>query len=443
MKHAVVLGLLLALAATAAAGSVLPYAHRTEVLPNGLTCILVKLDNPDLVAYITIVRTGSRDEVEPGHTGFAHFFEHMMFRGTPTCSAEEYNRIHTEMGADDNAFTGEDLTCYHLIFSKLYLEQVVATEADRFMHLAYAEPAFQKEALAVLGEYNKDCVSPWFQMEEKFLATAFQAHTYRHTVMGFLKDVEDMPNQYAYSRQFFDRFYRPNNCVVLVVGDIDYDATLALLRKYYADWQPGTYKPTYPAEPPQTAERTCHVDYAGASLPMLWIGYQAPAFDPANKDFAALTLLARLAFGETSSIYRELVLERRTVESIEGNLESHRDPHLFTISGRVKRAEDLPAVQARIEQAIAEAVAQPVDPERLAAMKSNLKYDFLMRLDSTGGTAFRLIRIIQLTGGVEALDTWYATLDGVTAADIQDVARKYLVRERRTVGTLTSAGVEP
>jgi zinc protease len=443
MKLAVVLGLLLLTAAAVPADSVLPYAHRTEVLPNGLTCVLVKLDNPDLVAYLTIVRTGSRDEVEPGHTGFAHFFEHMMFRGTPTCSAEEYNRIHTEMGADDNAFTGEDLTCYHLVFSKAHLETVVATEADRFMNLQYTEPAFQKEALAVLGEYNKDCVSPWFQLEEKFLATAFEAHTYRHTVMGFLKDVEDMPNQYTYSRQFFDRFYRPGNCIVLVVGDIDYDATLALLRKHYRDWKPGTFRPAYPTEPVQTVERACHVDYAGASLPMLWIGYQAPAFDPASRDFAALTLLARLAFGETSSIYRELVLERRTVESIEGDLASHRDPHLFTISARVKGAADREAVRARIERAIAEAVAQPVEAERLAAMKSNLKYDFLMRLDSTGGTAMGLIRILQLTGGVEALETWYATLDAVTATDIRDAARRYLVRERRTIGTLTSAGVEP
>jgi zinc protease len=443
MKHAVVLGLLLLAVAAAQADSVLPYAHRTEVLPNGLTCILVKLENPDLVAYLTVVRTGSRDEVEPGHTGFAHFFEHMMFRGTPTWSAEAYNRIHTEMGADDNAFTGEDLTCYHLIFSKAHLETVVATEADRFMNLQYSEPAFQKEALAVLGEYNKDCVSPWFQLEEKFADTAFTTHTYKHTVMGFLKDIEDMPNQYAYSRQFFDRFYRPGNCVVLVVGDIDYDATLALLRKHYRDWKPGTFHPTYPVEPAQTAERTCHVDYAGASLPMLWMGYQAPVYDPASKDFAALTLLARLAFGETSSIYRELVLERRTVESVGGQLDAHRDPHLFTISARVKQAADLPAVQTRIEQAIAEAAAQPVEAERLAAMKSNLKYDFLMNLDSTGGTAFRLIRIIQLTGGVEALDAWYATLDAVTAADIQDVARRYLVRERRTLGTLTSAGAKP
>jgi zinc protease len=442
MRYAVAIGLLLLAVANVPADPVLPYVHRTEVLPNGLTCILIKLENPDLVAYLTIVRTGSRDEVEPGHTGFAHFFEHMMFRGTPTCSAEEYNRIHTEIGADDNAFTGDDLTCYHMIFSKTHLEMIVATEADRFMNLEYAEPAFQKEALTVLGEYNKDCVSPWFQLEEKFCDTAFEAHTYRHTTMGFLKDVEDMPNQYAYSRQFFERYYRPDNCVVLVVGDIDYEATLALLRKYYRDWKPGVYHPPYPREPEQRAERACHVDYAGASLPMLWLGYKAPAFDPADRDFAALTLLARLAFGDTSPIYQELVLHQRNVESIEGELSPHRDPHLFTISARVKRAADLAAVQARIEQAIAEAARVPVAETRLAAMKSNLKYGFLMSLASTGSTAMRLIRIIQLTGGVEALDTWYATLDAVTAADIQAAARKYLVREHRTIGTLTSAEAE-
>jgi zinc protease len=439
VKRLLALAALLAAVAGARADSVLPYAHRTEVLPNGLTCILVQVDNPDLVAYLTIVRTGSRDEIEPGHTGFAHFFEHMMFHGTPTVSRAEYNRRLTEIGADDNAFTGDDLTCYHLVFPRAHLASVVALEADRFMHLTYAEPEFRTEALAVLGEYNKDCQSPWFQLEEAFCGAAFTAHTYQHTTMGLLKDVEDMPNQYAYSRQFFERFYRPDNCVVLVVGDIDFDATLTLLREHYREWKPGAYRPAYPVEPEQRAERTCRVAYAGASLPMLWLGYQAPAFDPARRDFAALTLLASLSFGETSSIYRELVLERRTVESIEAEISPHRDPHLFTISARVKDPADLGAVQARIEQAIAEAVASPVAPERLAAMKSNLKYGFLMDLTSTKSTAMRLVRIIQLTGGVEALDPWYASLDAVTAADIREAARRCLMRERRTIGTLVAA----
>jgi zinc protease len=440
VKRVLALLALLVPLAAAHAAPVLPYGHRTEVLPNGLTCVLVKLDNPDLVAYLTIVRTGSRDEVEPGHTGFAHFFEHMMFHGTPTRSAGEYNRLLTEIGADDNAFTSDDLTCYHIVFGKTHLETIVQAEADRFMNLQYAEPDFQKEAGAVLGEYNKDCVSPWFQLDEKFRQTAFTAHTYRHTTMGFLKDVEDMPNQYAYSRQFFDRFYRPDNCVVLVVGDIDYDATLALLRKYYRDWKPGVYHAAIPLEPPQTAERGCHVDYAGASLPMIWLGYRAPAFDPANRDLAALTLLASLSFGETSRIYQDLVLRRQMVESIGSEMDRHRDPYLFTINARVKRAADMDSVRARVDAAIAEAVAVPVEAPRLEAMKSNLKYGFLMRLDSTKGTAMRLIEIIQLTGGIEALDTWYGTLDAVTAADIQDAARRYLVPEHLTVATLTSAG---
>jgi len=425
----------------AAPAGVFPYEHRTEVLPNGLKCILVKLDNPDLVAYVTVVRAGSRDEIEPGHTGFAHFFEHMMFRGTEQVSAEEYNRIHIEMGADDNAFTSEDVTAYHLVFSKEHLETVIATEADRFMNLSYGEPAFRTEALAILGEYNKSANDPDFQLEEKFLETAFDVHPYEHTVMGFLKDIEDMPNQYAYSLQFHDRFYRPGNCVVLVVGDIDYEATRALLEKHYRDWQPGAYRAERPVEPEQRGERTCHVAYAGASLPMLWMGYKAPAYAPDNREFAALRLAGELVFGETSPLYRELVLEQQTVESLGAGVRAHRDPNLFMIQAQPKRAADLAAVQARIEQAIAEAAATPVDATRLAAMKSNLRYSFLMRLNSTRATALSLVEIVQLTGGVEALDTWYATLDAVGPDDIRAAVARHLVPERRTVGTLTSAEV--
>lgn len=420
-------------------GRFFPYDYQVKVLPNGLTCILIPLENPDLVAYVTVVRTGSRDEVEPGHSGFAHFFEHMMFRGTEKISAAEYNRMHVEMGADDNAFTSDDLTCYHLVFSKEHLEEVIAAEADRFMHLSYSEQAFQKEASTILGEYNKSAADPGFQLEEKFFETAFQSHTYGHTTMGFLRDVEGMPNQYEYSLQFFDRFYRPDNCIVLVVGDIDPDETLALVNEHYGAWQGKAYRPSYPVEPEQKEERFCHVDYAGASLPMLWLGYKAPAFDPARRDFAALSLLADLSFGETSALFKDLVLEKQWVEWISADLSPHRDPHLFFIAAQIKPGIEIGAVQARIEQAIAEAVATPIDPARLEAMKSNMRYAFLSRLDSTRGTAMSLLSTIQLTGGIEALETKFRTLASITPAEIQDAARTYLVPERRTVGTLTGS----
>lgn len=428
----------LILSCLAAHGGVFPYKYREEVLPNGLRCILVPLDNPGLVAYLTIARTGSRDEIEPGHTGFAHFFEHMMFRGTEKYPADVFNRIHVEIGSDDNAFTGDDLTCYYLTFSKQYLEKVIDTESDRFMHLKYGVPEFQKEAKAILGEYNKNYANPFVQLEEKFFDTAYDKHTYKHTTMGFIKDIEDMPNQYEYSLQFFDRFYRPGNCVVVVVGDFDPDAVMLLLKKYYGDWKPGMYKAAYPEEPEQTAERACHVDYEGQTLPLLWVGYKGPAFDPAGKDFAALTVLGKLNFGETSKIYQDLVLKEQKVDFIDGSISSHRDPYPFSVLTRVKDQKDLDAVKSRIEAALEAAKSTPPDEKELAELKSNLKYGFLMGLDSTKRTAMNLIEIIQLTGTLMPIETYYQTIDSITPADIQAAAKKYFVTAHRTVGTLSS-----
>ncbi|MEW6363625.1 MAG: pitrilysin family protein [Acidobacteriota bacterium] len=436
MRASILIFPLLLLGCAAAHAGLFPYKTHEEVLPNGLKCIVVPLDNPGLVAYLTIVRTGSRDEVEPGHTGFAHFFEHMMFRGTEKYPADLYGKIHVEMGADENAFTSDDLTCYHLTFSKQYLEKVMDTESDRFMNLKYSKPDFQKEAKAILGEYNKSYMNPFFQFEEKVLDTAYEKHTYKHTTMGFLKDIEDMPNQYEYSLQFFDRFYRPNNCVLVIVGDVEPAATMALVRKYYSDWKPGTYKPTIAQEPEQQAEKACHVDYKGQTLPLLGVAYKAPAFDPADKEFASLFLLARLSFGETSAVFNELVLKDQKVDFIQGFLDPHRDPYLFMVMARLKNVADMQAVQDRVDAAVEQARAQPPDPAMLADLKSNLKYGFLMDLDSTKRTAMSLIQVVQLTGGLAALDTFWSTVDAITPADVQKAAQKFLEKSRRTRCTL-------
>ncbi len=136
---------------------------------------------PGTVAYYTVVRTGSRDEVEPGHSGFAHFFEHMMFRGTDKYSKDAYNDLLKRMGADSNAFTSDDQTVYHIVGPASQLATMMDMESDRFKNLKYSEDGFRTEALAVLGEYNKSASNPFQPMFEKLRDLAYQKHTYKHT----------------------------------------------------------------------------------------------------------------------------------------------------------------------------------------------------------------------------------------------------------------------
>src|ERR1044071_6363752 len=199
---------------------VFPYPYSLEDLPNGLRLVSVPTDFPNIVATYIVVQTGSRNEVEPGHTGFAHLFEHIMFKGTEQYPADKYNQTLRRMGAASNGFTSSDFTCYYTVFSKEDLATVLSMEADRFQRLKYTEPEFKTESLAVLGEYNKNSSSPFSRLRESLAATAFDRSTYKHTTMGFLKDIQDMPNQYEYSKQFFDRYYKPEYTTILVVGDV-------------------------------------------------------------------------------------------------------------------------------------------------------------------------------------------------------------------------------
>src|SRR4051812_22025922 len=235
----VLLGLAAAPDRGRAAEKVVPFPIRQTALENGLSVLSAPYDAPGIIAYYTVVRTGSRNEVEKGLSGFAHFFEHMMFRGTERYPQEKYNDVLKSLGANSNAFTTDDWTCYHLTVPAAALAQVVELEADRFRNLKYDEPAFQKEARAVLGEYNKSASSPFLLLNEAMQDTAYTTHTYKHTTIGFLADVKDMPNQYAYSKTFFDRWYRPENCTIVVAGDVDHDRLVGLVRKDYGDWPRG------------------------------------------------------------------------------------------------------------------------------------------------------------------------------------------------------------
>ena len=340
---------------------IFPFPIQQTTLDNGLSVISVPFDSPGIIAYYTVVRTGSRNEVERGLSGFAHFFEHMMFRGTRKYSQEKYNDVLKSLGADSNAFTTDDWTCYHTTIPATALGTAVEIESDRFENLKYDEPSFQKEARAVLGEYNKNASSPFLKLEEAMQNTAFTRHTYKHTTLGFLEDIKDMPNQFAYSKIFFDRWYRPENCTIVATGDVKHDELVSLVKAHYGSWARGKASVEIPTEPLQTEPRSAHVSWPVPTLPTLYLGYHMPASDPANPDIAALAAIEQAVFGETSPLYRELVLKEQKVVTLMAEASPHRDPGLFSIIARVRASADLPAVRQRIADALAEAGRSPID----------------------------------------------------------------------------------
>jgi zinc protease len=417
---------------------IIPFPSHARTLPNGLTVIVVPMPTDGLVAYWSIVRTGSRDEYEDGRTGFAHFFEHMMFRGTERFPSDVYNRIITTIGADANAYTTDDHTAYHLSMAAEDLEQVMELESDRFQRLSYAEAAFQTEAGAVYGEYRKSRMEPEFALYEALVGTAFERHPYGHTTMGYERDIAIMPTLYEYSREFFTRYYRPENTVVFVSGDVTPAKVFALAEKYYGVWKRGYVAPQIPVEPEQTAERRVDVGYDGQTLPLLQLAYKLPVYDPADRTRVAADLLADLAFGETSEAYLKLVLDEQVVEDLEAGAAYNRDPGLLEISARIKDAAKIDYVLGVIDATIAQFRAAEPDAQRLSDLQRRLRYGFLMGLQTPDSVAARVAPFVALHGDMRGLDRLYATYAVITPADVHAAAERYLHAERRTVGVLKS-----
>jgi len=416
-------------------GKIFPYEYKVKTLENGLKVYVIPMASEGLASYYTIVRTGSVDEVEEGKSGFAHFFEHMMFRGTKKYPKTVYDSIVVSLGADANAYTTDDYTCYHLNIASEDLEKVIDIESERFQNLYYKEPDFQTEAGAVFGEYRKNLTVPFRNIWEKIKGTAFDVHTYKHSTIGYEKDIIDMPNQYEYSKDFYSRFYRPENCVIVVAGDVNSDKTFALIEQYYKSWEKGYQKPDIPLEPVQTAPRRSTLNYAGKTNPILAVGFKGEAFDPANKNIIATQLLGDLAFGSNSKLYKKLYVNEGKVIALEPSFDMNRFQFLWLIYAVLQTDKDLTYVEKEIDNTIKKYQTELVSESELSNLKKKKKYSFIMDMDTPDATAGNMARFIAITGGLEGIETMFETMEKITPEDIRNAA-KLLKNETRTTVTL-------
>src|SRR6266404_484697 len=390
------LPLLAALAAAAAPAApaadtarAFPFPVEVHSLPNGLRVVFIQYDAPGLVAYYTLMRVGSRTEVEKGRSGYAHFIEY---------------------------------------------------EADRFQNLSYDEPAFRTEAGAILGEYTKSASNPEQKMFERMMETAFTRHTYAHTVIGYLKDIQNMPSGFEYSREFFRRYYTPDNATIFIAGDFDRPSTLALLEKAYGGWKGRMESMPIAREPKQRQSRRAQVDWDKPTLPRIWITWHTPGAD--NLRAAAVqNVLNAYLFGPTSPLYQSLVLgKQQLVDSMDATYSDHRDPNLFGVLIRVKDAKNLRAVEFAVLREIRKLASGGVDARRLEAVRSNLRYSNIMGLDKADSAAVTLAVNTALTGDVNFLNKEFDAVAQIQPRDLQDFAKAYFIDLNRTTVTLVTAG---
>jgi zinc protease len=415
---------------------ILPYPIIQNKLPNGLNVVTVPYDSPGIASFYIIMSVGSRDEIEVGKTGFAHFFEHMMFRGTEKYSKEAYSNELKAIGASANANTWLDRTVYHMTGNAGMLKKMFELEADRFMNLKYSIQDFKTEAGAVKGEYTKNSASPYVQLDEKLVDVAFTKHTYKHTTMGFFKDVVDMPNQYDFSLEFFKRFYRPENATILVVGDVTSSQVEELANMYFGNWERGKYVNNIPVEPSQSETRYTHVKMANFP-PVVSLNFKSPAYKDDQIDIHAIDILNSIAFSEKSPLYKKLVVEEQKVRDINGGSSNTKDPYLIEIQASLIDGKDMQYVKDEILKELTKLKTVPVSQEIVDETKMRLKYSFAMGMDSPTNIAEALSYYIWVTGDPESINRAYAMYDKITPQDIMNMANKYYLTSTLTIATIS------
>ncbi|HET7370912.1 MAG TPA: pitrilysin family protein [Gammaproteobacteria bacterium] len=412
--------------------------HAEHELANGLKVIAIRAGAPDVVNLQIPVHTGSRNEVEPGKSGFAHFFEHMMFRGTRNYPPQRYQAQMTRAGADQNAYTTDDFTNYHVTFTKPDLDTMLALEADRFQHLHLEEQGFRTEALAVKSEYLKNYSDPTEKMEEVLRETTFNVHPYQHTTMGFFADIEAMPEQIDYAREFFARWYRPNNATMLLTGDIDPDAAIARVEQHWGGWQAGDYALDIPAEPAASGPYYRHVHWETPTQPWVMVAFRGPRFSVEDKAMAAMDFIRELYFSPQSDLYERVVVERQQADELFTDFSDHEDPYLLVVAARLTDEKHAQPVTEAILEACSRAAAERVEAPRLDAVRDRMRYGFSHSLSEAEAIGDVLAGFMRFERSPGVLNRLYTLYDSLTPDDLREAAGEHFVSAGRTIVSLAS-----
>jgi zinc protease len=246
-----------------------------------------------------------------------------------------------------------------------------------------------------------------------------------------------MPNQYGYSKTFFDRWYRPEYTTVIVAGDVDPAKIIPLVEKYWGGWKPGTFKAAIPQEPPHTAPRYAHVPWTSPTLPWVTVAFRGPAFSTTSKEYSAFSLVFDLAFGRTSDLYKKLVEQEQKVDQLRAFGSRNADPDLFTVAARVKKLDDTVYVRDEILRTFAKIRADRFPDKTVADAISNNRYALARTFDNTDEIASTLARFVRYNRSYDTLNQLYRTAATVTADDLLAAAQKYVVNGEMVVTTLS------
>jgi zinc protease len=406
---------------------------KSWTLANGLQVLFLADHKAPIATVQLFYHVGSKDE-RVGIRGVAHMFEHMMFKGSDRVPPEQHSRLLKEVGGQVNAFTTEDLTAYHDTVPPSYVGFALELEAERMRHLRLTPGTVDSERRVVEEEKRLRIDNdPVGKAIEQFRALAFAKHPYNWTPIGTIEDLEKV--RPADCQVFYDRYYRPNNATLIVVGDVDEADVRALVDRHFGPIPRGAEPPRNTVvEPPQTALRTATLKLE-VQIPVVVGGYHIPrAADP---DMPALEVLATiLSAGESSRLHQRLVRRDRLAIAAGGVTESLEDPGLFIVYAAYLPDRDGAKVEAALAEEVARVRDKPVTAQELEKAKNQLAAGFVFGLQTVDGIAGALGRAQYVEGDWRRFLEGAARYLSVTAADVQRVARKYLGESSLTRVTL-------
>jgi zinc protease len=407
-------------------------------LPNGLQVVYLEDHSTPIVHAEIWYHVGSKNE-RAGRTGFAHLFEHMMFKGSKNVEPEGHPSWISSVGGQSNAYTNEDATVFWQTFPAQYLPLVLWLEADRMASLRIDEKVFQTEREVVKEERRMRVENqPYGRLNEIVYDQAFTVHPYKHPTIGSMQDLESASIDDV--REFFRTYYVPNNATLVLVGDFDTKEAMALVQQYLGR-VPKSVRPVprdIPKEPPQTRERRVQLEESWP-LPAVVVAHHI-TFD-GHPDSYPLHLASKvLSDGESSRIYRSLVYEKQLALAAFGGGNIIEDPNLFFAVAIVQPGQK---PEAAVDALIAELdrlKREPVSEAELQQAKNQFARDYILDRESNRGKASQLGHAAVIHNDIKTADGEIDIFMNSTAADIQRVAQTYFKPENRLVLTIMPRG---
>jgi len=400
------------------------------VLPNGLVALVLPRRVAPIVSVQTWYRVGSREE-EKGKTGLAHFLEHLMFKGTSTLRRGDIDKVTLKNGGANNADTTADRTRYFFTFASDRWERALEIESDRMRGSAFDEHEFVAERGPVIEELRRDRDDPWWRLHETLESTMFHVHPYHNPVIGWAEEVAKVPR--ADVLAFYEAWYQPANCTVVVCGDVDADDAVAKIQERFAPIPSKRLgRPFVPEEPAQEGERRFELELE-VNVPRLIAGFRTVR--AGTREDAVLDVIqTMLASGKSSRLHDRLVRRESVAAEVSAWNDARRDPGLFAFSMEVQDGVPPATAEAKLwDELDAFAKDGPRDAE-LARAKSMLRASLVYRAATASGLGELVGSMQVIAGDWRLFVDLLPTIESIAAEEVRDVARRFFRRANRTVG---------